>query len=57
MQYRIWGELIMEGLHTIMPDNNTMFRRADDQLPMAKALTDAATAVTTILSRMPSTSG
>ena len=38
-------------------DNNTMFRRADDQSPMAKALTDAATAITTILSRKQSTSG
>ena len=50
----------MEGMHTVMddvPDNNTMFRRADDHSPMAKALTDAATAITTILSRMPSTSG
>ena len=40
-----------------VPDNKTMFRRAGDQSPMAKALTDAATAITTILSCKPSTSG
>ena len=42
------------------PDNNTLGEKkkdADDQSPMAKALTDAATAITTILSPKPSTSG
>ena len=51
---------IIERLHTSLDDaldNNTMFRTADDQSPMAKALTDAATAITTILSCKPSTNG
>ena len=62
MQYRIWGELIVGGQHVSInnaPENNSMFDRAgggskskskDVQSPMAQALTEAATAITSVLS-------
>ena len=65
MQYRIWGELIVGGQHISMdeaPENNSIFDRAgggtkskskDVQSPMAQALTEAATALTSVLSPKP----
>ena len=61
MQYRIWGELIVGGQHVSMDEapDNSMFNRAsggtknkpkDIQLPVAQALTEAATALTSVLS-------
>ena len=61
MQYRIWGELIVGGQHVSMeeaPDNNSMFNQAgggnkgkpkDVQSPVAQALTEAATVLTSAL--------
>lgn len=67
MQYCIWSELIVGGLHisySDAPDNNTMFNRAGggakskskcDESPVAQALTDAATAITSVLTPKSST--
>ena len=64
MQYRIWGELIVGGQHVSMdeaPENNSMFTRAGggtktkpksasaQQSPVAQALTEAATVLTSAL--------
>ena len=61
MQYRIWAELIAGGQHASTddpPQGNSMFNRAgdgkskarkSDQSPVAQALSDAATAITSVL--------
>ena len=58
MQFRIWAELIIGGMGSIdgPPVNNSMFTRAGNASaqnkntsPVAQALTDAATAITSAL--------
>ncbi len=67
MQYRIWGEMIVGGLHenTDDPPNTTMFARAGGGTPYRKKtqpspvtelLTEAATAITSALSPKPTAS-
>ena len=57
MQFRIWGEMKAGGLHTSLDDlpTTSMFVRAGggakktEQSPVVKAVTDAATAITSVI--------
>ena len=66
MQFRIWAEMVASGMYCSMdnPPNTTMFTRAGsgtpsrkkDNVPVARALSDAATVIATALSPAVSTS-
>lgn len=66
MQFRIWAEMVASGMYCSMdnPPNTTMFTRAGsgtpsrkkDYVPVARALSDAATVIATALSPAVSTS-
>ena len=68
MQLRIWAEMIVSGMHSSIedPPNTTMFVRAgggtpykkkDQKVPVAQALTDAVTAIASALSPRLGSSG